>query len=198
MGPGRVAIRISPTTMDPKNGRENAFYNGPTSDPDEIFPYAVNELNKHPLAYVLLTEPRWTPLVTDGPDTDPGFNLPLVNVGKFAPKNDYRKIYKGTLMGGGGFIPTSAAKTVEDGDYDLTAFGRWFISNPDLPERIRTGAPLNVYDRRTFGLGTVQGGDYRGYSDYPDMAGTVKNPGNYELIEQERIGRSLATAKPKL
>ena len=51
---------------------------------------------------------------------------------------------------------------------------------------------LNVYDRKTFGLGTVQGGNFQGYSDYPDMAGTIKNAGKYDLIEQDRIGRSLS------
>ena len=44
----------------------------------------------------------------------------------------------------------------------LVAFGRHFISNPDLPERLRHGLPLNRYDRSTF-----YGGDARGYIDYP-------------------------------
>lgn len=43
----------------------------------------------------------------------------------------------------------------------LVAFGRLFISNPDLPERLRTGAPLNDYDRNTF-----YGGRGEGYIDY--------------------------------
>ena len=41
------------------------------------------------------------------------------------------------------------------------AFGRHFIANPDLPERIRLGLPLSPYDRATF-----YGGDHRGYTDY--------------------------------
>jgi N-ethylmaleimide reductase len=44
------------------------------------------------------------------------------------------------------------------------AFGRLFIANPDLPERIRRGASLNRYDRTTF-----YGGDARGYTDYPAL-----------------------------
>jgi len=43
------------------------------------------------------------------------------------------------------FVGTAQA-AVEEGIYDLIGFGRWFISNPDLPNRIKTGAPLNVYD----------------------------------------------------
>jgi N-ethylmaleimide reductase len=44
----------------------------------------------------------------------------------------------------------------------LVSFGRPFISNPDLPERLRLGAPLNEYDPNTF-----YGGDEHGYTDYP-------------------------------
>jgi N-ethylmaleimide reductase len=48
------------------------------------------------------------------------------------------------------------------------AFGRSFISNPDLPERFRRGWPLNPYDRATF-----YGGDARGYIDYPAFRSTA-------------------------
>ena len=51
---------------------------------------------------------------------------------------------------------------VASGNADLVAFGRHFISNPDLPERVRRDVPLNRYDRSTF-----YGGDARGYTDYP-------------------------------
>ena len=56
----------------------------------------------------------------------------------------------------------TAAAIIAAGDADLVAFGRNFISNPDLPERLRKGLPLNRYDRSTF-----YGGDARGYTDYP-------------------------------
>jgi 2,4-dienoyl-CoA reductase-like NADH-dependent reductase (Old Yellow Enzyme family) len=45
---------------------------------------------------------------------------------------------------------------------DAVAFGRIFISNPDLPLRLRHGYPLTPYDRKTF-----YGGDVAGYTDYP-------------------------------
>ena len=48
------------------------------------------------------------------------------------------------------------------GDADLVAFGRYFVSNPDLPERIRLGRPLSAYDRSTFYTF-----DASGYTDYP-------------------------------
>ena len=55
-----------------------------------------------------------------------------------------------------------AEEIIAEGDADLVAFGRNFVSNPDLPKRIRLGLPLNPYDRNTF-----YGGDARGYTDYP-------------------------------
>lgn len=51
---------------------------------------------------------------------------------------------------------------VEDGAADLISFGRLFIANPDLPERLRTGAPLADPD-----MTKAYGGDHRGYIDYP-------------------------------
>lgn len=74
---------------------------------------------------------------------------------------DLRRVFKGTLIAAGGFTADSAHRMIEAGDADLVAFGRLFISNPDLPERLRVGAPLNHYDRSTF-----VGGDARGYTDY--------------------------------
>lgn len=51
----------------------------------------------------------------------------------------------------------TARRAIQDGKYDAIAFGRWFISNPDLPERLRTGAPLNRYERSTFYGGDAEG-----------------------------------------
>ena len=62
------------------------------------------------------------------------------------------------------FKGDSAAAMVARGDADAIAFGRLFISNPDLPARLRAGAPLAPYDRSTF---YTQG--ERGYVDYPAM-----------------------------
>ena len=61
-----------------------------------------------------------------------------------------RKIFKGPIIAAGGFDREGAIKIVENGDADLVAFGRQFISNPDLPERLRLGIPLNPYNRATF------------------------------------------------
>ena len=66
------------------------------------------------------------------------------------------------MIAAGGFNRDSAEAIIASGDADLVAFGRHFISNPDLPERLRRSLPLNRYDRKTF-----YGGGARGYIDYP-------------------------------
>ena len=73
-----------------------------------------------------------------------------------------RNIFKGTIIAAGGFEPGTAEEVVENGDADLVAFGRHFLANPDLPERIRLGRPLNAHDRNTFYTF-----DAHGYTDYP-------------------------------
>jgi N-ethylmaleimide reductase len=66
------------------------------------------------------------------------------------------------IIAAGGFEPNSTEAAVRDGDADLVAFGRHYLANPDLAQRIRPGLPLNSYDRDTFYTF-----DARGYSDYP-------------------------------
>merc|ERR1719233_565032 len=186
VGPGKVAVRLSPTTIDKKTGKQNwYFFGASTSDPDIVYAHAVDGLNQFNLAYLLLTEPRWNSRYRDAIDADPGFSQPLTN-------EKYRDIYKGTLMACGGFTPSTAAAALENGHYDLIAFGRWFLSNPDLPERIRTGAPLNEYNRKTFYTATAFGGGEEGYTDYPDMNGSFGIVGKYSLIPQHEIKDSLS------
>ena len=62
----------------------------------------------------------------------------------------------------GGFDGTSAETAIANGQADAVAFGRLYISNPDLAERLAQQAPLNPYDRSTF-----YGGNEKGYTDYP-------------------------------
>lgn len=73
-----------------------------------------------------------------------------------------RKSCSGTIIAAGGFKGDSAEAIIATGDADLVAFGRDFIANPDLPERLRRRLPLSAYDRDTF-----FGGTDVGYIDYP-------------------------------
>lgn len=185
VGPGRVSVRLSPTTVDPRTGRQNQLYfAASTSDPDAVYEHAVRSMNAFPLAYLLLTEPRWSGRSDHDITQDKGFDKPLTNV-------KYREISRHILVAAGGFTPASAAAALEAKQYDMIAFGRWFLSNPDLPERIRTGAPLNVYDRATFYTASFQGGGGEGYVDYPSLDGSVGVVGKYPTVEQGVIGATL-------
>lgn len=78
-----------------------------------------------------------------------------------------RSLYDGSLIAAGGFDKESAEMAIEENVADAIAFGRNFISNPDLPERLFMGAELNAYDRSTF-----YGGNEVGYTDYPRLLNT--------------------------
>ncbi len=183
MGPGRVAVRLSPTEIDPATGKLYQTYFGAiSSDPETLYGHAVAGLNAFPLAYLMLTEPRVGALSVD-PQADPSHRHPMRNA-------HFRKLYRGTLIGAGGFTPLTAEGAVASGSYDLIAFGRWFLANPDLPDRLREGSVLNVYDRKTF-----YGGGAQGYTDYPDRNQIGdQRARTYALIEQSRIGHSLKDA----
>jgi N-ethylmaleimide reductase len=76
----------------------------------------------------------------------------------------FRSIFQGTIVSAGGYDRELGNAALAAGDADLIAYGRLFISNPDLPERFAQNAPLNPYDRSTFYGGTEQG-----YIDYPTL-----------------------------
>jgi N-ethylmaleimide reductase len=140
-GKDRVGVRLGP----------NSRYNGMSdSNPDRTFGYAADELRKLGIAYLHLIEPRidGNVAIQDG--------LPPVAAAQL------KKIFKGTVIAAGGFERDTAEEIIEKGEADLVAFGRHFISNPDLPHRIRLEQPLSAYDRATF-----YGGNGQGYTDYP-------------------------------
>lgn len=178
MGAGRVGVRLSPYLNDPETGTPSATYFGAESDDaDAIYSHAVRGLNDFDLAYLLLTEPRVGSMASD-PESDQGYHHPLA-------LRHYRTLYNGMLMGAGGFTPLTATTAIEQNAYDLIAFGRWFISNPDLPDRIRHGHDLTIYDRATF-----YSGSSAGYTDYPDRHDRAK-AGGHRMIAIANVGASL-------
>ena len=72
--------------------------------------------------------------------------------------------FKGTYIANNGYDLALANQTIESGAADMIAFGKPFISNPDLVERLKAGAPLNDWDKNTF-----YGGGAKGYTDYPTL-----------------------------
>lgn len=143
-GPGKTGIRLNPYLHNNK---------GIVLDEETIplYDYLVDKLNHYPLAYLHLTEP-----FTDIPGHPWGY--PEV-------ARHFRPIYNGALIINKGFTYPSGNRIIQQGNADLVAFGKLFISNPDLPERFARGAPLNPWDESTF---YTQGP--AGYTDYPALS----------------------------
>jgi N-ethylmaleimide reductase len=140
-GADRVGVRISPS---------GTYGSMSDSNPPATFGYVATQLDRLGIAYLHVVEPR-----IKGTEEISHGEAPVA-------AQHLRPKFSRTLIAAGGFAPRSAEAIVAAGDADLVAFGRHFISNPDLPERLRRSLPLNRYDRSTF-----YGGDARGYIDYP-------------------------------
>ena len=126
------------------------------------YAHVIGELEKRAregkrLAYVHLVEPRVTdPFMTEGTGADTTVS------------NDFvYSIWKGLIIRAGNlaFHPEVVKDMVEDGR-TLAAFGRLWIANPDMVQRLKDGLPLNKYDRDTFYAMTDHG--YTDYSTYEE------------------------------
>ena len=145
IGGGRTGIRLSPVT--PANDVIDA-------DPQPLFTHVVQQLAPHGLAYVHLIEGA-----TGGPRelADRPFDYAALKAAYRAAGG------KAAWMVNNGYDLALAHQAVADGA-DVVAFGRPFISNPDLVQRLRVGGPFNEPDRNTF-----YGGGAKGYTDYPTL-----------------------------
>lgn len=136
----KIGVRFNPSL--------NGLF-GITMDEETIptFEYIIKKLNDYNLAYVHLSEPF----------TDVS-NIPFA-VTEIA--KHFRPLYNGTLMINSGFNKESGNKVIENGYADLVAYGKPYISNPDLVERFRDNVALAEWDESTF---YVPG--EKGYTDY--------------------------------
>jgi N-ethylmaleimide reductase len=144
-GPERVGIRLSPYGVANDSGED---------DPMPLYSHIIGALDKLGLAYLHLIEPRSSGAGSGEVDHQ---NVPSACA-------LFRPAWHGVLMTAGNFKADTAAETVARGDADAIAFGRYFISNPDLPERIRQQAAFTPYNRPTF-----YGGGEQGYTDYAPL-----------------------------
>lgn len=110
------------------------------SDPAATFGYLVRELDRKNVAFLCVRE--------------------SLGERRFGPA--LRKAFRGVYIANEGFTAESATATLAAGEADAVAFGKLFIANPDLPERLRAGAPLAPWNAQTF---YSQGPE--GYTDYP-------------------------------
>jgi len=141
-GPGRVGIRLSPSA--PVNG---------AADPDGLatFGRLLEELDRRALAYIHLT--RVSP-----EDRQQG-------AGDGIALSQWRRHFSGKIIAAGEFDREGAALALASNQVDAVAFGRPFISNPDLPRRFALGTALQAVDPATF----YSSGEH-GYTDYPVAA----------------------------
>lgn len=145
LDPSHVGVKIGPM-----------HEGGAFAANDETLPmaeYAIRELNGYGLSHLLLmgntTDFTGTPLE------------PLMGDGMF---RHFRPAFRGTLIANVKMDAERGNRLIKEGLADLVAFGRPYIANPDLVERLKTGAPLAEIDRAT-----VYAAGPKGYSDYPAL-----------------------------
>lgn len=144
----KVGIRLNPSL-------HGIF--GMTMDEETIptFDYIVKKLNDYNLAYLHLSEPFND--VSEVP-------FAVTEIAKH-----YRPLYNGTLMINTDFDREKGNAVIERGDADLVAFGKPFVSNPDLVERFKQNIELTPWDKDTFYTSGK-----KGYIDY-EPAGKSKS-----------------------
>jgi N-ethylmaleimide reductase len=147
-GSERVAVRIGPGGTWGDMGDSN---------PEALFTYVAQQLAPLNLAYLHLIDPRILGNIEDENASPAPVAAQMI-----------RQHYNGVIIAAGGFNGEYAEAILQAGDADLVAFGRHFIANPDLPERLRHNLPLNAYDRPTFFGGTEVG--YTDYAFYKEEA----------------------------
>jgi N-ethylmaleimide reductase len=139
IGTERTGIRISPVT--PSNDVSD-------SNPQQLLDHIVDRLNALNLVYIHVVEGA-----TGGPRDIAPFDY-----------GSLRKRFERTYIANNGYDFELATKVLAANEADLIAFGKPFIANPDLVERLKRGAPLNAPDKATF-----YGGGAKGYTDYPAL-----------------------------
>ncbi|KAL6882704.1 hypothetical protein ACP4OV_011394 [Aristida adscensionis] len=140
IGADKVGIRISPFAN---------YCESSDSNPEGLGVYMAKALNEFGILYLHMVEPR------------------MIKVGERAETphslRPMRDAFQGTFIAAGGYNREEGNEAISTGYADLVAYGRWFLSNPDLPRRFELDAPLNKYKRETF----YNPDPVIGYTDYP-------------------------------
>lgn len=140
IGADRVGVRISPVSTAGDSHDSN---------PQGLFDHVVTSLSPFGLAYVHVVEGE-----TGGARDSIPFDYAAL-----------RDRFDGVWMVNNGYNRTMAIDAVASGRADLVSFGRLFIANPDLVERLRANGLLN----QSMGQETLYGGGAHGYTDYPAL-----------------------------
>ena len=143
-GPDRTGIRVSPT---------GSFNDMADEDPVATYAAFARRLNDVGVAFIEVVEDSFQGNLAQG--------RPEAVID--AIRANFHRAY----IGNGAYTAEEARRRLRENRCDLVSFGRPFISNPDLPDRIRHGAPLSAWDE-----GTFYGGGAEGYTDYPTQDGS--------------------------
>ncbi len=139
-GGDRVAVRLAPI---------GHAYNAWDSDPEPLFTHVVEQMNALGVGWLDLVEGD----TGVSRKAEPGFDLQKL-----------RKLFRGQTIANNLYDRDMAIAARQTGAADLVAFGRAFIGNPDLVERLRRNAPLVEAHPATY-----YGGGARGYTDFPTL-----------------------------
>lgn len=145
IGADRTGVRLSPVTPSNDAGQD--------SNPKALFDHVVDRLAALKIAFIHVVEGQ-----TGGPRDFAPFDFEAMRL-RFKAAHP-----AGAWMVNNGYNREMALEVVASGHADLVAFGRPFISNPDLVRRLRENAPLNALQSAT-----LYGGGAEGYIDYPAM-----------------------------
>jgi N-ethylmaleimide reductase len=140
----QVAVRLSP------NG---VFNDMGSPDFRETYTYVAGQLSGLDLGYLHIMD---------------GLAFGFHNQGEPMTLSEFRAVYKGLIMGNCGYTKQDAQERIKNSTADLAAFGRPFISNPDLVERLKNGWPLAPCDDMTFWYTPGPEG-YTDYGVYKDI-----------------------------
>jgi len=140
IGSEKIGVRLAPLTT----------LNGAIDDkPEETYTAAALLLNKHNIGYIHIAEADWD----DAPVMSTEF------------KQAIRNSFSGVLIYAGKYTVARAETAISEGLADMIAFGRPFVANPDLPERIKNNTPWATHDATS-----LFGGGAKGLTDYPQAA----------------------------
>lgn len=144
VGADRLGVRFAPLFASTE---EDRVYMGLVeTDPHNTYIEAIKVLEEAGIAYLSIAEADWD----NAPELSDDF------------RREVRQTFSGRIIYAGRYTVERGVKTLAAGFGDLIAFGRPFIANPDLPQRIANGWPLNPVDPAT-----MYGGTAEGYTDYP-------------------------------
>lgn len=144
VGPDRVGVRFSP--LFSSTDEDRVYIGFVEDDPHQTYIEAIKVLEEAGVAYLSIAEADWA----NAPELPEAF------------RREVRSTFSGRILYAGLYDAARATRLLEAGLADLVAFGRPFVANPDLPERIANGWPLNALNATA-----LYGGGEQGFTDYP-------------------------------